>query len=105
MIPDINECNDEEVKRHCEWGCENTEGSYRCLDAPTTSTTSTTTTSTTAAPEKEYDEEDEEEEEEVEAPTQKPACRDGYRRSSDGKCIGKWLKTRLISRELRFESS
>lgn len=101
LPPDINECDDEEIRSQCQHGCENTEGSYRCLEPPTTTTT-TTTTSTTIAPisqEEDYDEEEEDEDEPEEeskatttsAPTIAVGtpCPDGLRRDMNGVCAGK----------------
>lgn len=105
--PDINECEDEEVRRQCHHGCENTDGSYRCLEPPTTTTT-TSTTHTPPPPGSEEqgegeDEDYEEEEEEGEAapattlatPIDVPVsvgdgapCQDGYRRDVNGVCTG-----------------
>lgn len=107
IFTDINECEDEEIRRHCHHGCENTEGSYRCLEPPTTTTTTTTTTPTPIASEEIPDEEEEatdyEEEEEEEQPaahttttstTSAPVvpagapCQDGFRRDVNDVCTG-----------------
>jgi hypothetical protein len=68
---DVNECDRPEIGAECQFGCENTHGSYRCLPAPTTSTetlttaspstTTTTATSTTRQAEEEDDENDDRE--------------------------------------------
>lgn len=100
LLADINECEDEAIRAQCQYGCENTDGSYRCLEP-------STTTSTTAAPsvaeeeEKDYDEEDNSEETTpTTTPTSVPnlsvgpACSDGLRRDVNGVCTGESLHAR-----------
>lgn len=99
---DINECDDDEIRQNCQYGCENTDGSYRCLEPPTTTTTTTTPPPPPASEnEDDYEEEgDEDGEEEVEQPTKvtstsaappaaaAAACPDGFRHDVNNVCIG-----------------
>lgn len=40
-ISDVNECEDPQISELCEFGCENTVGSYRCVDGEKTNATPT----------------------------------------------------------------